>query len=231
MSTIVAFGAGGDEPYAVLLGYSGSSRLAIRKVDDPRSAVEVDVAEWMAPANDVDLAVLDGCTGPLLDVGCGPGRMVRAAEERALPALGIDISAEATAYAAADGTPVLRRSVFDRLPLEGQWNTVLLMDGNIGIGGDPAALLSRCAELLSASGCIVVEVDGDTEMLECAQYLAVGYAGRQSAPFPWARVGAVALARLAVACGLAVADAWTSDARCFVTLRAQRLIMAEISSR
>ena len=41
------------------------------------------------------------------------------------------------------GGPALVRSVFETLPGEGRWDTVLLMDGNIGIGGDPAALLGR----------------------------------------------------------------------------------------
>ena len=40
------------------------------------------------------------------------------------------------------GGPALRRSVFDPLPGEGRWGTALLLDGNIGIGGDPRALLA-----------------------------------------------------------------------------------------
>ena len=35
------------------------------------------------------------------------------------------------------------RDVFDPLPGEGRWETALLADGNIGIGGDPVALLRR----------------------------------------------------------------------------------------
>ncbi|WP_127476524.1 methyltransferase domain-containing protein [Microbacterium sulfonylureivorans] len=222
MSSIVAFGAGGDEPYALLLGGGGGGgggRLALRKVGDVVASIQVDVDGWRAPANAADLTVLAGLEGPLLDVGCGPGRMVRAAEERGLAALGIDISTEAAVRAAAEGTPVLRRSVFDRLPLEGSWSTVLLMDGNIGIGGDPEALLLRCAHLIADDGVVVVEVDADPELHDCATYTAVGEDGLESAAFPWARVGSAAAARVALRCGLMVCDAWAIGDRRFVLLR------------
>lgn len=219
MSTVVSFGAGGEEPYALLLGGGGGTALALCKLDDPHGTVQMDVADWRSPANAVDIAVLAGLGGPVLDIGCGPGRMVRAAEELALAALGIDVSAHAAALAGAGGTPVLRRSVFDRLPLEGLWGAALLMDGNIGIGGDPTALLARCAELVAQDGRIVVEVDPDPDLLECALYTAVANGGRESAPFPWARVGSAALVRLAAPLGLAVADAWAAGERRFVVLR------------
>lgn len=222
MSTVVSFGAGGDEPYALLLGGGGGTALALHKLDDPDGSVQMDVADWRSPANAVDLAVLGGLHGPLLDIGCGPGRMVRAAEELAFAALGIDVSAHAAALAGAGGTPVLRRSVFDRLPLEGLWGAALLMDGNIGIGGDPASLLARCAELIAEDGRIVVEVDIDPDLFDCAEYTAVGHGGRVSAPFPWARVGSDALVRLAAQSGLVVDDAWADGERRFVVLRRER---------
>lgn len=222
MSAVVAFGAGGEEPYALVLGGGSGTALALRKVDDPTGSVEMDVADWRAPASPVDLMVLAGLHGPLLDIGCGPGRMVRAAEERAFAALGIDVSEHAAALARAGGTAVLRRSVFERLPLEGLWGAALLMDGNIGIGGNPGALIARCAELIAKDGRIVVEVDPDPDLLDCAVYTAVGHGGRESAPFPWARVGSAALVRLAGRSGLIAADAWASGARRFVALERQR---------
>jgi len=54
---------------------------------------------------------------------------------------------------------VLERSVFEPLPGERRWATVILLDGNIGIGGDPVVLLSRVTELLAADGMAVVEVE------------------------------------------------------------------------
>ena len=65
-------------------------------------------------------------------------------------ALGIDVTPAARAAAARRRRRrVLRRCVFDRVPGEGRWRTALLLDGNIGIGGDPVALLAprsaRCS--------------------------------------------------------------------------------------
>ena len=37
------------------------------------------------------------------------------------------------------GATVLQRDIFGPLPGEGRWGTALLFDGNVGIGGDPAA--------------------------------------------------------------------------------------------
>ena len=44
---------------------------------------------------DGDHAVLDLCSGPTLDVGCGPGRMTRLLAERGAIVLGIDVVPEA----------------------------------------------------------------------------------------------------------------------------------------
>ena len=99
------------------------------------------------------------CSGPALDIGCGPGRHVVALAERGVPALGIDITAAALAHARWPGAPVLERCVFDRVPGTGRWRTALLLDGNIGIGGDPTVLLRRVAELLAPDGRALVEID------------------------------------------------------------------------
>jgi hypothetical protein len=50
------------------------------------------------------------------------------------------------------------RDVFGRVPGAGRWMTVLLADGTIGIGGDPAALLRRAGELLAPQGRALVEL-------------------------------------------------------------------------
>ena len=128
------FGAGGAEPYAAALRNSDNV-LYLRGAVSGEPAT-IDAGRWSAAADDTDLRLLDGITGPVLDIGCGPGRMVRAAMGRGLTALGLDVSATAVRIAADAGLSVLQGSVFDPLPREGGWAAALLVDGNIGIGGD-----------------------------------------------------------------------------------------------
>lgn len=120
---------------------------------------ELSVSRWHADADAGDAVLLDACAGPTLDVGCGPGRLVAALLDRGVQALGVDVSPLAIRSTTARGGIAIRRDVFDLLPGEGRWHHVLLADGNIGIGGDPARLIRRVRELLRPSGTVVVEVE------------------------------------------------------------------------
>lgn len=42
------------------------------------------MTRWAAPADAGDVAVLAHCTGPTLDIGCGPGRMSEHLAERGI---------------------------------------------------------------------------------------------------------------------------------------------------
>ncbi|MCG8924890.1 class I SAM-dependent methyltransferase [Lentzea sp. CC55] len=129
-------------------------------LDLPGSAPrELSVARWHADATGGDSVLLDACTGPTLDVGCGPGRLVTALRSRHVEVLGVDVSPEAVRRTTARGGAALHRDVFGPLPGEGRWHHVLLADGNIGIGGDPEALLRRVHRLLRPAGTVVAEVE------------------------------------------------------------------------
>jgi SAM-dependent methyltransferase len=110
---------------------------------------------------------LAAASGPVLDIGCGRGRYVHAAILGGHLALGIDVSETAVRIAQRHGLPVLCRSVFQELPGEGTWGTALLLDGNIGIGRDPVALLRRCAQLVrDGDGRILVETPRGARTVE-----------------------------------------------------------------
>ena len=49
--------------------------------------------------------------------------------------------------------------MFGDVPCAGRWRTALLLDGNVGIGGAPVALLRRTRELLAPGGAALVELD------------------------------------------------------------------------
>src|SRR5439155_8036 len=99
-----------------------------------------------------DGGLLARCSGPTLDVGCGPGRLVAALAAAGLPTLGVDISAEAVRQARRRGAPAQRTCVFTPIAGEGAWQHLLLADGNIGIGRCPHPRNGYVA--VTASGCL-----------------------------------------------------------------------------
>jgi glycosyltransferase A (GT-A) superfamily protein (DUF2064 family)/SAM-dependent methyltransferase len=177
-------------------------------------SVELDVARYAAAPDAADTALLDRCTGPTLDIGCGPGRLSAELARRGIPSLGVDVAPVALLLARAAGATTLRRSVFDPLPGEGRWPHALLIDGNIGIGGDPAALLARVKALLMPTGGELV-VETASEDVDERHRLRVD--GRGTA-LPWARLGTAALRGVAEQLGYVVSAQWQSQDRHFVAL-------------
>jgi hypothetical protein len=91
--------------------------------------------------------------------------------------------------------------VWDEVPDEGRWRHVLLADGNIGIGGDPALLLARAARLVEAGGSVLVETDPDP-VTDWRGTVAVRTAAGLGPAAPWARIGRAALREVAEHLGL-----------------------------
>ena len=205
----------GDELYADALR-TGRGPLFLRRPDG--WLLPLDVERWCGGVDATDLSVLRRCAGPVLDVGCGPGRFVAALSERGDTALGIDVSAAAVDRTVDGGGLAECRSVFDPLPGEGTWGTVLLMDGNIGIGGDPAALLRRVARLVRPGGVLLAEV-APVDVDERLTVHVDNGRGDRGGAFPWARLGAPALHRLAQDGGWTPGERWTGGERAFLALR------------
>lgn len=182
------------------------------------TALQTRAHRWFGPLTAEDDAVLRRAVGPVLDVGCGPGRHVLALAERGVIALGIDITPAALDFARWRGAPVLARSVFDRVPGAGRWSSALLLDGNLGIGGDPAMLLERVASLLAPRGTVLVELEapGATRRGEVVRFDIDGIEGPW---FAWTAVGADELSVPAAAAGLLVEDVWPRGDRWFGSLR------------
>ena len=193
------------------------------RADDGR-LLPLEPDRWHAAPTPGEQLLLRRIAGPALDVGCGPGRILDLLARRGTVALGVDSSAHAVGLARGRGCTVLQRSVFDRLPMEGQWGSVLLLDGNIGIGGDPARLLGRCGALLHARGSIIAEVEAPpTTWHRCQARLERG--DERSVWFPWAVVGALSIAEVAGLAGLHVRSVGESaEGRWFAMLerRAER---------
>lgn len=190
----------------------------IRLRDDRGAVLTFEPARWHGPVSTGERALLASLRSPVLDVGCGPGRIVEAAIRSGVVALGVDPAPAAVALARQRGCPVLQRSVFDALPGEGRWGSVLLWDGNIGIGGDPVQLLRRCGGLVRPAGRIIVELEPPgTRSRRCRARLERGE--QASGWFGWSVVGTDAIASFAEDAGL-VTDAVSivGDGRWFASL-------------
>lgn len=212
------FGSGGAEPYANALR-GVAPQLYLRDASTARTADRpLDVAGWTASADAVDRSLVARLTGPVLDIGSGPGRLVRASMARGLTSLGIDVSAAAIETARRLGGTFSHQSVFDRVPGEGLWRTALLIDGNIGIGGDIPALLRRCAELISADGAVVAELHSNPAHEQRFDAEVVDESGAASERFPWAEVGLDGLRRMLDATPFTLVKHWNIGGRTFCRL-------------
>lgn len=179
----------------------------------------VDTVRWHALPPEEERAVLQRSVGTVLDVGCGPGRHVLALQAAGRTALGIDISPAAVATARRRGARVTQVSVFGLVPHLGSWDTALLLDGNIGIGGNPHLLLGRLALVLRPGGHVLVELDS-SQRRGSRNRVRVEHAGRRTPWFAWATVVVSEVGELAQASGYHLTELWQANGRWFADLRA-----------
>lgn len=170
--------------------------------------IELPVGRWADGCDAGDAVLLDACAGPTLDVGCGPGRLTAALTRRGVVALGVDSSPVAVRLTRRRGASALQRNVFARLPGEGRWNHVLLADGNIGIGGDPDALLRRLHELLTPDGDVLAELEAPGHGVR-QDHVRLRPDPADGRWFTWAWVGVDAIAEIAARTGFRVV--WTTS--------------------
>jgi SAM-dependent methyltransferase len=198
-------GARTDAPRNVSLRWRGGGGL------------HLDIDRWFSEPAPEEEPVLDAAQSPALDVGCGPGRHTAALLARGIAALGVDVAPRAVRLACMRAGYALNASIFDPLPGTGRWGSALLLDGNVGIGGDPLALLTRVRTLLRPGGRALLEVErpgvrtlSTWARLEDGQPI--------SGWFPWAIVAADHVGSLAAAAGFSVMRVWTGGGRWFARL-------------
>jgi SAM-dependent methyltransferase len=198
---------------ALLPTGTAAAPTVIVAVDGRR--IRLDVARWRREVTADEWSLLAGLADPVLDIGCGPGRVAVAFATQGRPCLGIDPSPRATSEARGRGAHVITRSVFDALPGEGRWGSAVLLDGNVGIGGQPVALLARVHSLLRCGGSVLVELEPPGHGTEhVAARIETG--GAAPGPwFPWARVAADDFAAIARATGFTPRDPTRRGGRWF----------------
>jgi len=189
---------------------------ATRVVDQVGRTAPLEVGRWSSPDwVDRELFV-DPCDGATIDIGCGPGRLVGEITSRGIPAMGIDVSAEAVRQTRVRGALALCRDVFASVPGEGRWSYALLADGNLGIGGDPVRLLGRLRAVLGREGRVIAELADEGSGARERRRLQVE--GRLSEHYEWAVVGLDAIAEVARRAGMTVAGTRTLGGRHAATL-------------
>jgi len=180
--------------------------------------VRLPVARWTGPVDRADESLLRRATGAVLDVGCGPGRLTAALHVRGADVRGLELLPDVPVLARAAGAALTVGDVFGDVPRTGGWDSVLLADGNVGIGGDPVRLLRRSAELLAPGGQVLCELHAGPE--PGPGPVRLEGLGTASAWFPWALVCAPSLPAAASAAGLGVDELWSVDGREFASLTA-----------
>ncbi|MEU7761395.1 MULTISPECIES: class I SAM-dependent methyltransferase [Micromonospora] len=175
------------------------------------------VERWHRQATAAEATVVARCAGPTLDLGCGPGRMSVALTRAGLSAVGVDVSPRAVALTRARGAVAVHADLFGPLPAEGRWAHTVLLDGNIGIGGDPVALLRRCGSLLCSSGTVLAELEPPGAGAWQGQ-AHVETGRHRGTPFRWAWLDPDAMSGVAAAAGLRVGEVFRSGGRWFAEL-------------
>jgi SAM-dependent methyltransferase len=193
----------------------GATRAVVRLRDGTVHPLALE--RWLAPADETDERILASVEGPVLDVGCGPGRHLHALAKRGVFALGVDLSPIAVDLARGRGGNAIVGSIFDELPGAGTWRSALLLDGNIGIGGVPERLLSRVGALLSDCGEVLVEL-GPPDTPSGATLARIETADEVSGWFPWARVAACDIDGPVGSAGLEIRERWSQEERWFARL-------------
>ena len=174
-------------------------------------------SRWFGPPSAAELDVLRLAAGPVLDIGCGPGRHVLALNRLGVEAVGIDFSSQFVAVARHRGATVLEGSIFGAVPDAGHWGSCLLLDGNIGIGACPETLLRRVGGLVRSGGSVLIEAAEPGAPLRPRDLrLLVG--GSVGPSFPWVDVGIDRLRHLADTVGLNMKGTWSAEGRYFAWL-------------
>jgi SAM-dependent methyltransferase len=191
-------------------------KALLEHADGVRTAI--DWRRWCSRPDTADRSVLTRVAGTTLDVGCGPGRLTVALAARGHAVLGIDVTPDAVSLTRAAGGVALHRSVFTHIPGEGRWDTVLLIDGNVGIGGDPIALLHRVSQLLAPSGRVLIELEPPKTVGHVGPARIRRADGVVTSWFPWARVPVGTIGGIAGAAGFRTRESWCVDGRWFTAL-------------
>lgn len=215
MTAVVERRLPADLLYGRLLA-TAAQGASVRSLDGTLAPLPLE--RWLGEPDAADLAAIAHAEPPVLDLGCGPGRHLAALRAAGKRGVGVDLSPVAVSIARRRGGAAFHGDVFGTVPGTGSYRTALLLDGNVGIGGAPAALLRRTCELLAAGGSALVELDPPGRPTFRTRIRLEAH-GAVSEWFAWARVGVDGIASLAGAAGFEPAGVLAVEERWIAVLR------------
>jgi SAM-dependent methyltransferase len=175
---------------------------------------------------DWEMELLAAASGPVLDIGAGPGRMALWAQDQGMDVVAVESSEQTARVAKAKGVRDVRSGRWQDLdsilqPHENQFGTVFLMGHNLGLGGTRTGLgqllgrlrsLTRPGGVLLATSIEYSATDDETHLNYQANLRATGaYPGEETIRveyehqvgeyFPWLLIESHDLAPLAQEAG------------------------------
>ena len=129
-------------------GPAGPRRARIRLADGRLEPLPLD--RWLAPADEVDQAILADVAAPVLDLGCGPGRHLAALRALGKRGLGVDLSPVAVRSPAVAARDAINGSLWADVPGAGRGGRSCCWTATSASAAKPVALLRRAGELLDA---------------------------------------------------------------------------------
>ena len=174
---------------ALLDYYHHSDPVAFFICDEQKDR-ELDLRFYLTPRPDhLEATLLERAMGRCLDIGCGAGRILRYLDTKGQAVIGIDIDPLLIQLCRELGCRTAHVGSWETLEQFGRFETFLLLNRTIGIGGDLAGakrLLAHCAANAPRGGRLIFdsyEITNPTGLLE--RKLRYKYRGQYSESFPW----------------------------------------------
>ena len=196
-------------------GLEGRERLIARA--EGGRARTLPIACWLGAPTMADESCCGMRSGRSSMLAAGPAVTCSRLRDAACPPSASTSRRRRCESRRARGAAAIEGSIFERVRGAGTWGSALLLDGNVGIGGDPVALLRRIGALLAPGGRILVEL-ARPGAASGRRRMRLELAAAASPWFDWATVSAADVAVLAGASGLDVRERWSVRGRWFAVL-------------